>query len=111
MRRLVRYVPLLALIALAGIVVAADFGARLRGRDEVPARDTNAHGNATVTLSDDGLSLSYKLIVANIDNVVAAHIHVGPPGVNGPVVLFLYGNVPPGGGPSNGVLSEGTATA
>ena len=64
-------------------------------------------------LSKDGLELNYRLIASNINNVVAAHIHIGPLGVNGPVVLFLFGNppVPPGGGAQNGVLGEGTATA
>ena len=46
-------------------------------------------------------------------NVVAAHIHLGSAGINGPVVAFLYdaAGVPPGGGRTNGVLAEGTITA
>jgi hypothetical protein len=83
----------------------------LSGRDEVPARDTRARGTAIFHLSADGLELQYKLIVANIENVVAAHIHRGPPDDNGPVVVFLYGNVPAGGGRINGVIAEGTLTA
>ena len=62
-------------------------------------------------MSKDGLSLSYRLIATNIDNVVASHIHIGPAGVNGPVVLFLYGTAAPGGGPLNGVISQITVTA
>jgi hypothetical protein len=96
----------------AGTALAKEFKTGgLNGGEEVPPRDTNARGNATFDLSDDGLTLSYKLIVANINNVVAAHIHIGPPGVNGPVVLFLYGNAPPGGGRLDGVIAQGTATA
>ncbi len=53
----------------------------------------------------------YKLIVANIHNVFTAHIHLGARGVNGPVVVFLFGPVPPGGGRFDGVLAEGTITA
>jgi hypothetical protein len=49
--------------------------------------------------------------VTNIENVVASHIHVGAAGTNGPVVAFLYGNVPPGGGRVNGRLASGTITA
>lgn len=112
MRKLSWFSLVLGSFALAGTAFAADFvAAPLRGSEEVPVRDTNGRGNATFELSDDGLTLSFKLIVANIDNVVASHIHVGPPGVNGPVVFFLYGTVPPGGGRSNGILSQGSGTA
>jgi len=112
MRKLVMFGTLVGLLMLASTAVAKEFKTGgLNGGEEVPARDSNARGNATFELSDDGLTLSFKLIVANIDNVVAAHIHIGPAGVNGPVVLFLYGNAPAGGGTVNGVISDGTATA
>lgn len=112
MRKVVIIGLALGLLSMANGVSAKEFKTGgLNGGEEVPARDTNARGNAIFTLSDDELTLSFKLIVANIDNVVASHIHIGPAGVNGPVVLFLFGNAPPGGGTSNGVLNEGTATA
>jgi hypothetical protein len=59
-------------------------------------------------LNKDETELEFMLMVANIENVVAAHIHLGPQGQNGPVVAFLFGAVPPGGGRIQGVLSEGT---
>ena len=83
----------------------------LSGDEEVPLRDTLARGQAIFQLSDDGNELEYRLIVANIENVVASHIHVGATGVNGPVVAFLFGSVPPGGGRSDGVIATGTITA
>ncbi len=83
----------------------------LSGAEEVPARPTRARGTAIFHLSEDGTALDYKLNVANIENVVQAHIHVGAFGVNGPIVVFLYGLVPAGGGRVNGVLAEGTITA
>lgn len=61
------------------------------GSEEVPARETDATGQAVFHLSEDGTALSYRLIVANIENVVASHIHLGVFGVNGPVVAFLAG--------------------
>ncbi|HSM07195.1 MAG TPA: CHRD domain-containing protein [Longimicrobiales bacterium] len=85
--------------------------AQLSGANEVPSRDTPAGGQATVRLSDDGTSLSYQLIVANIDNVLASHLHPGPPDQNGPVVASLAGPFPAAGGPVNGVLAQGTITA
>jgi CHRD domain len=51
------------------------------------------------------------LIVGDIDNVVAAHIHIGGVGVNGPIVAFLFGPAPAAGGRVNGVLATGTITA
>lgn len=82
----------------------------LSGGEEVPARPTRARGTAIFHLSKDGTELSYKLIVANIENVIQSHIHVGAQGENGPIVVFLYGLVAPAGGRVNGVLAEGTIT-
>ena len=82
----------------------------LKGSHENPPNESQAQGQAILTVSDDGLSVSYKLIVSNIENVIQAHIHIGSPTVNGPVVVFLYGLVPSGGGRHDGVLSEGTFT-
>jgi hypothetical protein len=83
----------------------------LKGEHEVPARETNAQGQAIMKVSPDGTSISFKLIASNIDNVIAAHIHVGPATSTGPVVVFLYGTAPSGGGRHDGILSEGTFTA
>ena len=83
----------------------------LGGEHEVPARETNAQGQAIMKVAEDGRSISYKLIASNIENIVASHIHVGAAGTNGPIVVFLFGNVPAGGGRHDGILAEGTFTA
>jgi hypothetical protein len=97
-----------------------NFGTPLSADEEVmPAGVVNtsrARGNAIFQLSADGSSLSYKLIVANIENVFMAHIHSGPAGSNGGVVVWLYPSTTPGAGPTdggriNGVIAEGTITA
>ena len=113
---------LLATVAVAAVALTSltptsagpkgvEFSAKLFGANEVPARTTDAVGKALFRLSADGTELSYKLIVDDINNVVASHIHIGLEGVNGPVVLFLAGPLAAGGGPSSGILSQGTATA
>lgn len=105
-------ISLLVVLLMATTVLAGDnrnYTASLKGRNEVPAVDTNAQGQAIFHLSKDGTELSYKLIVANIDNVLQSHIHCGAEGVNGPVVVFLFGPSP--GVTVNGVLAEGTITA
>lgn len=109
---------LIALLTLVGTAVAAgngNFVAHLAGRNEVPPAgvviQTRGQGQAIFQLNNDGSELHYQLNVANIDNVVQAHIHLGPVGVNGPIVAFLYGPVAAGGGRTDGVLAEGTITA
>ena len=100
----------LGLLMYSGTAMAADFRANLSGGDEVPTRDTKARGHAHFSLSDDGLTLSFRLNVSNIENVSAAHIHIGPEGENGPVALLLY-EATSGGGRASGVIAKGTATA
>ena len=101
---------------LAIIVVATppgtppDFLAPSDGTQEVPLRVTDATGQALFKIENEGTAISYRLIVQDISNVVASHIHLGPVGVNGPIVVFLYGNAPPGGGPIEGLIAEGTFT-
>ncbi|MFP4628517.1 MAG: CHRD domain-containing protein [Halobacteriales archaeon] len=91
------------------------FTAHLAGRNEVPPVATNARGQATFRLDRDGAELSYRLIVANIEDVLMAHIHLGGTDENGPVVAWLYpeGGPPPSliEGRFSGVLATGTVTA
>jgi CHRD domain len=108
-------VAVLALLFIPGFAAAdargQNFVAHLTGDEEVPVRETLAQGQAIFHLNEDEDALAYSLIVANIHNVVAAHIHVGAVGVNGPVVAFLAGPFPPGGGRTAGVLAKGVITA
>ncbi len=95
----------------AGSAINRNYAIHLSGDGEMPMRDTQAQGQAIFHLSKDGTTLDYKLTLANIENVFAAHIHLGAPDENGPVVAFLYGTVPVGGGRVQGVISQGTITA
>ena len=93
---------------------AVDFKAHLTGGSEVPAVDTVSQGQAIFKLSDDGTQLHYKLIVANLEDTLQSHIHVGPAGANGGVVAFLYPSAPPAQlieGRFSGVLAKGVITA
>jgi len=96
-----------------------NFRAHLKGRNQPTPVDTRAQGQAIFQLSKDGTELKFKVIVANIENVIGAHIHNAPAGVNGPIVLSMVpdsANFPPAFIPDpgltlNGILVEGTATA
>lgn len=113
------FVSLLVLLAMLASMGAAsarplaseNFAVPLSGGEEVPARDTNARGLAVFNFNKDGTELSYKLIVANIDNVVAGHIHCGVVGVNAPVGVTLFSGGTPGSGRFDGVLAEAVVTA
>jgi hypothetical protein len=102
--------------ALALAAGQANFGTHLKGRNEVPVRDSQGQGQAIFHVADDGASIDYKLIASNIDNAFMAHIHMAPVGSNGPIVVWLYPSTTPGAGPAgsgrhDGVLAEGTITA
>lgn len=91
-----------------------NFSVHATGDQEVPANDSRAQGQAIFRVSDDGSEIYYKLIVANIQNVAMAHIHIGAAGENGGVAVWLYPSGPPPQlipGRSNGVLAEGVITA
>lgn len=102
----------------SGVVAARGrdrtFRTHLSGENEVPAVETKAQGQAKFRLNKAGEELSYKLVVANIENVLMAHIHLGGRDENGPVVAWLY---PEDGPPPeliegrfDGVLAEDVIT-
>lgn len=113
MKKLFTILILCLAIFVTATVMAGptNFVAHLSGAEEVPPAETRAQGQAIFNLRSDGLH--YRLIVANIENVTMAHIHLAPSGVNGPVVVWLYPSAPPAQlipGRSNGVLRTGVIT-
>jgi hypothetical protein len=93
------------------ILLPSIFHATLEGEQEVPPVDSDAKGFATFRSNNDGTELEYKVIVANIEDVTAAHIHLAPIGENGDIVAFLFNPEAPTDGTTNGVLAEGTITS
>jgi hypothetical protein len=111
--------PLFVLVIILAVGASSAFAspkrvfvAPLSGAEEVALEEveTKARGHAFFQVNQDGTELSYRLIVANIENVTMAHIHLAPAGVNGPAVAFLFGPAQINGRFS-GVLAEGTITA
>jgi (2Fe-2S) ferredoxin len=68
-------------------------GAPMSGANEVPVVETCGEG-ATLVKLKDGV-LSYKVNVEDLDDIVAAHLHYGRPGENGPVLVTLFEAPPP----------------
>lgn len=111
---LITFVLVVALFAAVGSVAAdseRNFRTHLSG--EEAGVETLGQGQAIFQVSKDGDSIYYKLIVSNIENVTMAHIHLAPPGQDGPPVVWLYPSAPPPQlipGRFQGVLAEGVIT-
>lgn len=106
-------------LALAGTGVASargysrNFRAHLAGRNEVPPVETDAQGQAKFRLDRTGNAMHYRVNVANIEDVIGAHVHMAPPGQNGGILAFLFGEPfvqPEEAVTVNGTLVEGTLT-
>jgi hypothetical protein len=82
------------------------FTAELTGEAEGPTTDTIAGGVARFQLHEDQTIGFYSIELENIEDVIAAHIHLGQEGENGPIVLVLFRSQSPTG-PVDGVLSGG----
>ena len=76
-----------AAILMSGWAFAANVDVKLSGDQEVPPVKTSATGNGTLTVNDDK-TVSGSVTTSGI-NGVAAHIHNGAPGKNGPVAVPL----------------------
>ncbi len=112
---------LAATVAALGISAASvaappqNFVAPLSGDAERPLpRETQARGVGIFQVAPDGESIRYRLIASNIENVIMAHIHLGPEEGSGGIVVWLYPDAPPpeapGAGRHDGVLATGTIT-
>lgn len=106
-----------------GFVVAAGFGIRafadhrdrnvtlraeLRGLNEVPPTTSRATASLRASLDEDAQTIDFTLDFQNLTAPpAAAHIHFGPPRVNGGVMVFFCGG---GGKPACPTTTSGTVT-
>lgn len=65
----------------------------LIGSNEPGGGDPDGTGHFSMTVNLGHSEICYDLTVANLDPVVAAHIHSAPAGINGPVVVPLVAPV------------------
>ena len=108
MTRILMTLALAAVMAIPGAASAApreqSFTAHMTGDAERPQVETDATGQATFHLNEDG-TVSYRLIASNIDNVTAAHIHCSAPEEEtAPPIVHLVTTHP---GNSDGVNASG----
>jgi hypothetical protein len=92
-KRLSAVIAALVLIGLAaGATMATGqssqkWGATMTGAAESPKGDANGSGTFTVSFRNG--QACYTMVAKGIDKPVAAHIHKGAAGVNGPIVIDL----------------------
>ena len=95
MRTFVSSMVVIALVLLTGahVVTAQEVGkatAKLTGGAEVPGPgDPDGSGTVQVTLNPKAGEVCFELIVADVQEVTAAHIHKGATGQEGPVAVPL----------------------
>lgn len=82
-----RFSLMLTVLALAVPAFAQQFTAVLTGPQEVSGGDPDGLGLAVIDI--DGTTVNYTILVQNINPPTAAHIHQGPAGVDGGIVVDL----------------------
>lgn len=97
--RVVKWSSFMAATVFAGVVAcdevsfpvtpAEEFTASLEGVNEVPAVTTTASGTAVFAVIQDTI-LSWRVDVADMDSTILAHVHAGPAGTAGPVIMDLF---------------------
>lgn len=88
----VLHIVLIVLAVLALTSVAANGGRKftttLTGAAEVPGPgDPDGTGTAKITLNHGQGTVCWEITVSGIDTATRAHIHKGPVGVAGPIVV------------------------
>lgn len=102
----------LALALLLATVVMATSGntegrplsATMTGAEEVPTGDPDGTGTAHFTFNQGLGQVCFELNVENIAPATAAHIHLAPAGVAGPIVVPL--TPPDANGTSSGCVED-----
>jgi CHRD domain len=79
-----------SLLAIGTVAHADQIGALLTGYEESPSVSTTGRGEFTATIDRDGDVIKYSETFSGLQAAVTqSHIHVGQPGVNGSIVIFL----------------------
>ena len=83
---------IVAMLAFPTVVLADsafEANATLTGSQEVPPTGSAMTGNVDVEIKNDRLRFALR-VRRNTNDIFAAHIHCGPPGVNRPVGITLF---------------------
>jgi CHRD domain-containing protein len=79
-----------SLLAIGTVAHADQIGELLTGYEESPSVSTTGRGEFSATIDRDGDVIKYSETFSGLQAAVTqSHIHVGQPGVNGSIVIFL----------------------
>jgi hypothetical protein len=99
-------VPILLLAAASANAATITFDAILQGSNEVPPTSSTATGNGMFTFDTVADDIMYTLSYSGLtSDATAAHIHFGPVGVSGPVILPFTPSPTGTSGTISGVLT------
>ena len=107
-----RILAVLAALFIAPSVAYGDgweFEAELEGAQEVPFVATDTTGEIDVEFNESFTEAEFELNVSDGEAITQAHLHCAPAEEIGPVVVFLFGEIP-GGFDVDGDLAEFTLT-
>lgn len=111
--RILNTTAALAAALLSTAALAQDTGGRkftvaLEGEQVTFGGDEDGTGTASIRINPGKAEICYTLTARMIDTATAAHIHEGPAGGNGPVIVDF---APPVSGMSSGCVSVDRALA
>jgi len=102
LKRIPLAIAAIALVLLPGATnvgasaPATHFIAHLTGAQEVPPTDSAGTGKLDIRLVSGGTKLRFKLTSNGVTQITQSHIHIGAPGVIGPVTVYFFAPPPIG---------------
>lgn len=82
-----RMLAVAGLFASSGLALGAGWAVSLSGAQQAPPNTSSAKGSGEISVAPDG-AVSGSITVTGM-SPIAAHIHDGAPGKNGPVIVKL----------------------
>lgn len=109
MRRAILAALCVVLLPVAATAASHNLIANLNGANVPGGGDADGQGFASVTI--DGTTVSYAIVVSGVDTITAAHIHQGAAGTTGSVVVNFNATFVNGSASGSVTASQATVDA
>jgi hypothetical protein len=87
------------------------YSATCTGDQNVPPTNSSATARVRFDAHSGNAGLYYEIYNHGLTNIVSAHIHIAPPGSEGPVAAILMGGIPAGSHKESGRIGVGIVFA